>query len=309
MRITVIINPISGAGGRVDAGASRARLAAAFLDTHQIDHELLVTERPGHGFDLARGAVTRGATVVCAWGGDGTVNEVAAALAFTPAALAIIPAGSGNGLARELRIPKQPAAALAVAVSGDERSIDAGELAGRIFVNLAGIGFDAEIARRFADRAPGRRGFIPYLTIAASQALTYEPATYSIAVGARRWRQRAFMIVLANARQYGNGAVIAPGAAPDDGWLDLVIVHDVSLWRILSRIPAMFRGTLAEEAGVITMLRFEEAEISSDENTWLHADGEAMASPASVRARVLPNALRVRVPSRKPTADRLTADS
>ena len=183
MRIAVIINPISGAGGSLDMGPMRARLAAAFLDSQRVDHEVLVTDRTGHARDLAHGAVARGATVVCAWGGDGTVNEVASALAFTSASMAIVPAGSGNGLAHELRIPKQPAAALAVAVNGVDRVIDAGELGGRLFVNVAGIGFDAAIARRFAGRAPGQRGFLPYLSIAVREIARYSAETYSIAAG------------------------------------------------------------------------------------------------------------------------------
>lgn len=274
----------------------RARLAAAFFDTQRIVHEILVTERAGHARDLALGAVARGAQVVCAWGGDGTVNEVASALAFTPASLAIVPAGSGNGLARELRIPKQPAAALAVAAGGSDRTIDAGELSGRLFVNVAGIGFDGAIARRFADRPAGRRGFLPYLAIAASEISRYVPETYSIVTGGTRWEGVAYMIVLANARQYGSGALIAPQARPDDGRLDLVVVQTASRLKILRRVPRVFRGTLAAEPGVIAMSSVEDVEIATAGQPWMHVDGEPMAMPGCVRGRVHPNAIRVRVP-------------
>src|SRR5262245_20218832 len=100
--------------------------------------EVFLTERGGHARELATGALERGATVVVAWGGDGTVNEVAAALAFRHAALGVVPSGSGNGLARELGIPTDPAAALTIALAGRLRVIDCGELDGRLFVNVAG---------------------------------------------------------------------------------------------------------------------------------------------------------------------------
>lgn len=288
-------------------GAMRARVATSFFDTQRVDHEVLVSERTGHARDLAHGAVARGATIVCAWGGDGTVNEVSSALAFGSASLAIVPAGSGNGLARELRIPKQPAAALGVAVHGVDRTIDAGELGGRLFVNLAGIGFDAAIARRFADRAPGRRGFFPYLLIAAREMVTYTSERYSVVTGNESWEGRAFMIVLANARQYGNGAFIAPQARPDDGRLDLVVVETTSRAQLLRRIPRVFKGTLAGEPGVIRMMRVEDVEIATSGHPWMHVDGEPAALPGCVRGRVHPGAIRVRVP--RPTAQDSVAPS
>ena len=104
-------------------------------------------------------ALSRGATMCVAWGGDGTVNEVASALAFTPVALAIVPSGSGNGLARELGVPLDAVSALTVAIDGRDRIIDAGEIEGRLFFNIAGLGLDARIAHRFAVNGLARRGF------------------------------------------------------------------------------------------------------------------------------------------------------
>ena len=101
MTTAVIINPISGTGGRRDVARARAELAAAIVEARRLDAEIFVTERAGHARDLARAALARGATLVAAWGGDGTANEVASVLAFTGTTFAIIPSGSGNGLARE----------------------------------------------------------------------------------------------------------------------------------------------------------------------------------------------------------------
>ena len=122
-----------------------------------------------------------GSRLVIVWGGDGSVNEAGSALLGSRVPLAIIPAGSGNGLARELGIPLQPAAALAAALKGAPRVIDAGELGGRPFFNVAGVGFDARIASRF-DRAP-QRGFATYVRVSAHELFTYRPETYRIDCG------------------------------------------------------------------------------------------------------------------------------
>src|SRR5688500_11367676 len=111
MSLAVIINPIAG-GGRPSDGRSRAERAAVALDSHGIEGEIFVTERRGHGHDLARRAVARGAKLIVAWGGDGTVNEVASALVRTATALAIVPSGSGNGLARALGVSRDPVRAI-----------------------------------------------------------------------------------------------------------------------------------------------------------------------------------------------------
>jgi diacylglycerol kinase (ATP) len=282
-RMAVIINPVAGRGQTAEIARERAAFASDFLASAGIDHEIFLTERVGHAGELARGAVARGASMVWAWGGDGTVSEVAGALAFGPAVLGIVPAGSGNGLARDLGIPMARREAI-------------GEVAGRLFVNVAGIGFDALIASRFAERDTRRRGFVSYLTIAAREVRGYRPTEYVITIGEESAPHTAWMIVLANSRQYGNGACIAPGASLDDGELDLVVVHGVSRWAIVRRVPRLFRGTLATEPGVITIARVTEATIGSDSGLTVHLDGEVMTYPSSVQVRVHPRALKVRAP-------------
>src|SRR3989442_14126528 len=125
--ITVIINPISGTGGRPEIARRRAEMAARWTGERGIDAQIFVTERPGHARDLAHSAVARGGRLVVAGGGDGTMNEVASELAFTDVALGMMPSGSGNGLARELGLPLDPIAALGGGVGGGERGLHPGE--------------------------------------------------------------------------------------------------------------------------------------------------------------------------------------
>lgn len=296
--VTFIINPISGTGRRPELARRRAEMAAQWTGTRGVDAEIFVTERPGHARDLARSAVARGARLVIAWGGDGTMNEVASEVAFTDAALGMMPSGSGNGLARELGLPLDPAAALEVAVSGAERLIDAGEIDGHLFFNVAGIGLDARVAHRFAQDGLARRGLTRYLEIAMRELFAYEPAEHTITIdGGEMLRERALLIAIANGRQYGNNARIAPHARVDDGRLDVVVVADRPLLEALLEVPRVFTGTVDRVRGVINRTA-ESVEISSARPVLFHIDGEPLVGSARILARARPGALRVRVPTR-----------
>lgn len=297
--VVVIINPISGAGGRVEIARARAEQAAALVAARGLDAQVFLTERPGHARDLAAAALTRGITSVFAWGGDGTVNEVASALAFTQATLGVIPSGSGNGLARELRIPLDPAHAFASALDGRECRIDAGELDRRLFFNVAGIGLDAHVAHCFAKNGLARRGLLRYLQIAATELFTYTSTSYTIAVDGVAVRTEALLIALANSRQYGNGALIAPSAALDDGRLEVVVVAGRSPLGIIVQAPRLFTGQIQKVPGVTTVKGIE-IEITSERPVPYHVDGEPFIGAASIRARARPGALRVVVPSDAP---------
>jgi YegS/Rv2252/BmrU family lipid kinase len=292
-RAAVIINPISGAGRRRDLARIRAEHAAALADAHEIDAEIIVTERQGHARELAEAARHRRVTLFLAWGGDGTVNEVASAIVHSDASLAIVPGGSGNGLARELGIPFDPAAAFGIAFAGRARQIDAGELDGRWFFNLAGIGLDARVAHRFAEGGLRRRGFARYLELAIRELLTFEPEHLTIGTGGTTTTTSPLLVAIANARQYGNGALIAPQARVDDGKLDLVIVNNRSVWAVMRQVRRLFSGELARVPGV-SMTPITTVTISCASPVAYHVDGEPHVGGLSVKACVRPRALRVK---------------
>src|SRR5262245_51896815 len=139
--IVAIVNPISGAKASPATAAMRADALRAAADQRGRPIAIHLTERAGHARELASAAAAAGAELVIAWGGDGTINEAGSALVGTDTTLGIVPAGSGNGLAAALDVPRAPQAALAAAFDGRTRAIDAGTIAGRLFFNIAGIGF------------------------------------------------------------------------------------------------------------------------------------------------------------------------
>ena len=301
MKALVVINPVAGPGRARTLGAC-TDLARSVLAAHNYESDIQVTSGPDDAFRFATQAVASNLDLVVAWGGDGTVNGAASAVAETNVPLAIVPGGSGNGLARDLSIPLNAAEALRIAAAGTVRSIDAGDLHGSLFFNVAGVGFDACIAHRLA--TPGaRRGLLGYVIATVSELRAYEPGTYSIRnafdVDGKKHMadivdQPALFIALANSRQYGNGAQIAPKALLDDGMIEIVVVEPQSGFRILRQVPAFFRGTLCEGPGLL-MRSAAAMEISASRPIGFHVDGEPRLGPESISLRTRRNVLRVKV--------------
>jgi len=301
MNALVVINPIAGPGRTRSIGAC-VDLATTILKSHQFEVDIRITEGPDDALRFSREAIQQGRELVIAWGGDGTVNGCATAVAGTGIPLAIIPGGSGNGLARDLSIPLNPAQALQIAATGDVRAIDAGDLNGSLFFNVAGIGFDARIAGRLAE--PGaRRGLVGYVIATVSELRSYEPGTYSIHnafdVDGKAHMEDlidrpALLIALANSRQYGSGAQIAPSALLDDGMIEIVVVEPQSGFSILRQVPAFFQGTLREGPGLL-MRSASTMEISCQHPIRFHVDGEPREGPNSLRMHTRRNILAVKV--------------
>ncbi len=290
MKIRFILNPRSGHLRHRPGAADEIR---CFIAARQLDASLALTERAGHATGLAASALAGGCDLVVAVGGDGTMNEVARALIGTPAALGLVPCGSGNGLARHLGIPLKFSAALDHLPAGQVRLIDTGVAAGHPFFCAAGMGFEAEIAAKF--NRLSRRGFINYLRTSAGAYWRYAPANYGIDSSNGRTDVKAFTLVMANCAQYGNDAFIAPGASLDDGLLNLTVVPPISLPAAPALVWRLFRGTLQQSKNV-TMFAGEKFTVHREAAGLLHTDGEVHDAPAAVEFSVRPRSLRIVAP-------------
>jgi diacylglycerol kinase (ATP) len=267
-------------------------LAREVLARHGLAVEVLVTRARGDARAFSQQARDRGVGLVIAWGGDGTINEVAGALVRSDTTLGIVPGGSGNGLARDLGIPLGARPALEVAATGGTRRIDSGRIDDNWFFNVAGVGLDALIARYIA-RPDARRGLAGYARVTFGELPRYRPKSYQIEWQGHSEPHRALFIAFANSRQYGNGAQIAPAARLDDGQLDLVIVDAQPLWRIVGRIPDLFRGRLQPGRG-LSMAKIASAVIRAEHPIAYHADGEPCVGGTAVTVTVQPDSLAVR---------------
>jgi diacylglycerol kinase (ATP) len=296
MNVFAIVNPISGAGANRDASQARTALLRERFRAAGVDGEVHVTEHAHHAAELAAEAVNRGVHTVIAWGGDGTINEAASALAGSNAALGVVPSGSGNGFARALGLPRTPRAAIDGALLGVERLIDVGELNGRVFINVAGIGLDGRIAERFNACEQGKRGMGPYFRIGLREAFRYRPGPMDIDLNGERFHLNALLVAFANGREYGNRACIAPHARVDDGRLEAVVVEDrrpmARLWgsrHVLAGRP--------ERAPGMTFRSIQHAEVRAVVPLPFHVDGEHGVASGLVMVKIRPGYLRVRVPA------------
>lgn len=295
--VVIIINPVSGPKRR-GTGAQRVEVATQTLERLGVEGEIRLTERAGHAHELALDAAASGAELVVGWGGDGTINEVARALVqrkdegVAAPSLAIVPGGSGNGLARELGIPFDPAQAIERALQAEARTIDAAELGERLFFNVAGIGLDAHVAALVSARVH-HRGLLPYLTASAADLLRYRPIDYTLDIDGRTTQASALVLAFANSRQWGFGAQIAPRADLRDGVLDFVIVQDRGFLGNALRVPSLFLRRIDRQRGIETH-RIREVTIRSKEPMLFHVDGEAAQGSDTLIARVRPRALRLR---------------
>jgi len=290
MSIAVIINPV--AGGRGDAVSGRVELARRIAADCGEAADVSVTEQPGHARALAKAAQENGARLIVVWGGDGTVNEVASAVVFSQVPIAIVQSGSGNGLARELGIAIDPRRALMAAMRARPRTIDVGEIEGRLFVNIAGLGLDAYIASQFNASGGNRRGLAGYVGCTARALFQYVPHRYEITTAGTRVVTRALLVTLANSAQFGNGVRIAPAARVDDGALDLVVVEEQSRLASICRLPQLLTGSI-DRVPTWSSRPVEEVTIESDQPMLLHVDGESVPGGMRLRARVRPGALRI----------------
>jgi diacylglycerol kinase (ATP) len=282
--VTVIVNPRSGKW----RGAEFGRVVADRLRERGHVVTEAVTERVGHAVELTRVAAAGGQEVVAAVGGDGTVSECAAGLVGTACRLALVPAGTGNDLARGLGIPPDPEAAAAIIDRGCTRRLDAWRLNDQVFVNVAGVGFDAEVAASM--REPGHRlgGTVGYILGVLAVLRRYRPRALRLRVDETECSGRAMMVVLANAPYYGGGMKVAPTADPSDGLLDVIVIQEVSRLRFLAQFPRVFRGTHVTDPAV-KQFRGRVITIEGDGDTYVMADGEPCGTlPVRVEATASP---------------------
>jgi YegS/Rv2252/BmrU family lipid kinase len=294
MRIVAIINPLSGAG--MDPLAARRRVAtiAAELERRNIAGDIHLTERAGHARELAATAAASKVPLVIVWGGDGTANEAGAALVGTSTVLGLVPAGSGNGLAAALGLPRRPATAIDIALGGATRAIDVGILNGRPFFNIAGVGFDAHVAGLFNRRTRGRRGRWPYVSLCIREGVRYRARKYAVQLDGMSRQISALLIVFANGSEFGMGARIAPDSKLDDGLLDAVVIEDRSVPARLWHARHLALGSI-ERAPHVILQRVTRASVRSSGPMAFHVDGEPGLADGSVEVGILPKALMVRV--------------
>jgi len=289
MKAAFIINPVSGTRSKDKA----VSLIEDFAEAEDMQVALMFTEKPGQATELAAKASQEGYDIVVAVGGDGTVNEVAKGIRFTQTSLAIVPHGSGNGLARHFLIPMDMNESLNVIRRNKIKAIDSMEMNGTFVLNMAGAGFDAHVAAMFAKE--GTRGFLTYARVSIKEFMSYRQMPYTIELDGKLSEGKAFIIVFANASQWGNNAIIAPGAIPDDGLITVGILKELALSSLPGFAAKLFSGKLSD-GNYLSYYQAKSVRLQLSEPFAVHIDGEPAGSLKEIEINIKPLSIRLVVP-------------
>lgn len=288
-KILFIVNPVSGVGRHKGI----EKVLKKYLDTNKYSYEVVYTEQAGHAVALSKEASGQRMDIVVAVGGDGTVNEVAQGLVGTESYLGIIPTGSGNGLSRHLNIPLNVRRAIEIINKGKVMKIDTANLNDDLFVNVAGVGFDASIAKKFAKS--GKRGFLSYFRITVGSYQSYKARKYKLVIDGKELERKALLISFANSSQFGNNTSINPKARVDDGFLDVCIVQRIPFWKTVLVAPLLFMKRF-DRTPYIEIIRAQMIQVSRKKGKSIHLDGDPKKITRDFTVKINPGSLNVLVP-------------
>ncbi len=275
---------------------SELRIRKVLENQDGLTFQFLKTEYPGHASDLAMESASRGDDICFAAGGDGTMNEVARGLIGSKTSLGIIPLGSGNGLARHLKIPLKIEEAIIRQLKGTSKPMDHGEINSRKFFLAAGIGFEGVVTNRFSKKQ--LRGFISYLISASQEFFRWKNIVYQSTFEKEKVGGTAFSIAFANGSQYGNNAIISPGSEIDDGLLQFVRVLPFSLLAAPKLFFQLMGGSMDKSAYHLESA-FTNLELTIEGKSEIegHFDGEAVVFTLPLSVQVKPESLFIRIPA------------
>ena len=280
MKIRFIINPISGTG--------KQKGIKKYISKYFKNSEIVFTKKAGDATRLSKEATKKNIDAVIAVGGDGTLNECLKALVNTNTALGVIPCGSGNGFSLHIGMDRTIKKAIKQLQDIRIESIDTCTVNEIPFVNVAGIGFDAHIAKLFSRLK--KRGFYNYVKLILNE-LNYCAYEYNIKYDGFERKVKAYMISFANASQYGNDVKISPSASVKDGMLDFVIVKEFPKWKIPFFLIKLLLGKI-HLSKYVEIIKSKKMTINTN-NTLIHLDGEYYNERNPITINLLAKSLKI----------------
>ncbi len=287
-KVLFIINPKSG----MDRVKAIQESIEKYLDKNLFSYEIKYTEYAKHGTDLAKQAIQDKVDIIAAVGGDGSVNDIVRGIYGTDTLLAVLPKGSGNGLARSVGIPLDIKKGIAIINQFNPIEIDLGMANGQLFCSNAGIGFDAVVASEF--KKSKTRGFISYSWIITKFLWSYKIPEYEFDMDGHKGKAALFMMTVANAIQLGYGFKIAPFADLSDGLFDVVLIRKFP--KIMAFMIAIraFQGKIYKSR-YIQHHKASKVKISGESLNIFQFDGEAQQCDGAVIIKMLPKSLKILV--------------
>jgi len=286
MELLFIINPTAGKGMTVKA----IPLIKEYCSKHSLPFRIIETSYAGEATVLAREAVKNNLKGVIAVGGDGTVLETANGLMGSGIPLGILPLGSGNDFARALNIPRgiqSVEKALQILKDGKTSSVDVGLFFDCAFLNVASIGFDAEIVRDLPKVKRFLKGSAAYVASVFYKFLTYKNKTVTLTIDGQDITTDLFLAAICNGTCYGGGMKVNPNGSPTDGFFDLILIKPVSRYKV-PLLLGRFKKGLHLDLPYVSTYRCKEVKVTSNEPLVINADGEAVGeTPATFAIRPL----------------------
>lgn len=284
-KIRFIINPISGVGKK----GIIPELIERHLDHDQFDYDIVFTEYRRHAKELAHQSSKENIDIVCAVGGDGSVHEVGTALIGTKTQLAIIPTGSGNGLARHLNIPLSIDKAIQNINEMNTLQMDTVLVNDKPFLNAGGYGFDALIAKKFDEGK--KRGFFTYIKLVLREFFKYNPVNVSVDINGEVKNMPVMLCTIANASEFGNGFCVSPKSDVTDGKIELFILKPFRFWSMPLLAFQFFRRK-TDRSKFTEIISFEKARIKLTKSI-AHYDGEPFDVRNELNVQVVPKSLHI----------------
>jgi YegS/Rv2252/BmrU family lipid kinase len=296
-QLAVVLNPVK----VEDPGAFRAMVEQSAAEAGWGPPDWYTTSVDDPGRSMAEAAAISGAELVLVCGGDGTVRTVCAELAGTGVSVGVVPAGTGNLLARNLGIPLYLQAAVDVALNGQDRAIDLAKVSGdglgegQYFMVMAGMGFDAAVMEGANEQIKARVGWLAYV-VSGARNMMFPPVRVDVSVDGGEWtRHRARTVLIGNVGYLQAGMPLLPDAAIDDGVLDVVLLHPS---RFLSWIPLAVRvlrkGRRTDD--LVNRMTGRTVSVRAHTDTPRQLDGDPVGAGRELHAVCVHGTLLVRVP-------------
>lgn len=289
-QVALLVNPTSGKG----RGSRLLAPVAGLLRAGGVEVDVVVGRDGDEAFDLLRNRVARGVDAVVAVGGDGLVNIALQVLGGTGVPLGIVPAGTGNDIARALGLGlDEPERAIDHVLEGAPRAVDLGRASGRWFAAVLGSGFDSMVNER-ANRMTWPSGRSRYNLAILAELRSFRPLPFVLDLDGESWQTDAMLVAVGNGPSYGGGMLVCPGARLDDGLLDVTVLGPVSKAEFIRVFPTVFKGTHVDHPAV-TVRQARRVTLASEDVT-AYADGERV-SVLPVTCEAVPGALQVFAPA------------
>lgn len=272
--ILFIINPIAGRG----KAKTLIPLIENKMENHNIRFKMVITQRPKQATQIAEENVDE-YNILVAVGGDGTVNEVAKGIINkNKGILGIIPSGTGNDMSKSLGIPNDLEKALEIILKGNKTKVDIGKANSYNFLNIASVGFDAEVVRNNIKIKKIIKSSISYVFSVIYTLLKFKNKEVIIEINGEVLNEKILLLAVGSGKYYGGGMKILPMAKIDDGYLHICIISNINKLLSLSLFPTIFKGNHIRHTKYVETYRAKTVNIKSKEEISLNIDGEVMRS-------------------------------